>query len=602
MSIYYQVIGGGVTTQGWTEADRTNWYSQSQGSRLLPYKWFQALEQPGTTGRFADEAYLASFGHLLAPQSRLDRLPIGFAVDRQPDESFVVTKLRWYSGQSGATKEKSEPWLGLNCAACHTNEVRFQGKIIRIDGGPGLSDLQSFSEALDQALLETRDNEDRFGRFAAGVLEKNDETNRGMLRAALTSLVAWQEEARRLNKTDLRYGFARLDAFGRIFNKIQMFARSTEPPLAHVADAPVSYPFLWGINLQSRVQWNGLAESLKVTPFREATFDIGALGRNAAEALGTFAEVVLVPTTPSSGSLNGNGPVAGYATSINVNNLSMFELLVAKLESPKWPEIFPALDQAKVDSGAKLFVEKGCADCHRTPGAQKLGETVERMVGLAETAKSDAETNEKNLTDITMACNVFMGMGRSGKLTGTKTSYFSLTREAPLDVEDNLAAIMGVATRGALVRKKGDIALAAAATFLGIPHWQGIIVEGAPPFNPRADCTRLNEKVLAYKAGPLRGIWATAPYLHNGSVPTLYHLLLPGKDRPKTFWVGSREYDPKFGGMTWDKKQGDSNFEYHTVDSDGQPIVGNANFGHEYGASAFSDDERWALVEYLKSL
>ena len=53
-------------------------------------------------------------------------------------------------------------------------------------------------------------------------------------------------------------------------------------------------------------------------------------------------------------------------------------------------------------------------------------------------------------------------------------------------------------------------------------------------------------------AGPLRGIWATAPYLHNGSVPTLYHLLLPGDERPKEFPLGHREYDPAHVGYRMD--------------------------------------------------
>jgi hypothetical protein len=63
---------------------------------------------------------------------------------------------------------------------------------------------------------------------------------------------------------------------------------------------------------------------------------------------------------------------------------------------------------------------------------------------------------------------------------------------------------------------------------------------------------------VAYKARPLNGIWATAPYLHNGSVPSLYELLLSARRdddepaegepapefRPDEFVVGSQEFDP----------------------------------------------------------
>ena len=50
--------------------------------------------------------------------------------------------------------------------------------------------------------------------------------------------------------------------------------------------------------------------------------------------------------------------------------------------------------------------------------------------------------------------------------------------------------------------------------------------------------------LLAYKARPLNGIWTGAPYLHNGSVPNLYELLLPAAGRSETFYIGSWEYDP----------------------------------------------------------
>ena len=101
------------------------------------------------------------------------------------------------------------------------------------------------------------------------------------------------------------------------------------------------------------------------------------------------------------------------------------------------------------------------------------------------------------------------------------------------------------------------------------------------------------EELTAYKTGPLAGIWATAPYLHNGSVPSLYQLLLPSKDRVKVFHVGSREFDPKDVGFESGPSPGA--FEFR-VD-----VPGNSNSGHEYGTN-LSDPERWALVEYLKTL
>lgn len=108
--------------------------------------------------------------------------------------------------------------------------------------------------------------------------------------------------------------------------------------------------------------------------------------------------------------------------------------------------------------------------------------------------------------------------------------------------------------------------------------------------------------LLSYRARSLNGIWATAPYLHNGSVPTLYDLLLPvkcsegvgdGKFRPTTFEVGAREFDPEKVGF---KSEGYEGFTFDTT------IPGNFNRGHVYGACRMTDPERQDLLEYLKSL
>ena len=96
-----------------------------------------------------------------------------------------------------------------------------------------------------------------------------------------------------------------------------------------------------------------------------------------------------------------------------------------------------------------------------------------------------------------------------------------------------------------------------------------------------------------YIARKLGGVWATAPYLHNGSVPTLYHLLLPAADRPKTFPLGQRDFDPKHVGYTQDVADPIFTYDVNTI--------GGSNAGHEYGVD-LSEEERWDLVEYLKTL
>jgi hypothetical protein len=110
------------------------------------------------------------------------------------------------------------------------------------------------------------------------------------------------------------------------------------------------------------------------------------------------------------------------------------------------------------------------------------------------------------------------------------------------------------------------------------------------------------QAVLKYKARPLNGIWATPPYLHNGSVPNLYALLSPVAERPKKFYLGNREYDPVNVGYRTEELAGA--FEFDTS------ICGNLNTGHEFSdekkpgviGRALTPEERRALIEFLKSL
>ena len=112
------------------------------------------------------------------------------------------------------------------------------------------------------------------------------------------------------------------------------------------------------------------------------------------------------------------------------------------------------------------------------------------------------------------------------------------------------------------------------------------------------------EGQLAYIARPHSGVWALAPYLHNGSIPNLFQLLSPREERENVFYVGHSEFDPKQVGFV-SQKIDETDFKFETN------IPGNSNAGHEFRdgprtngviGPALSDQERWDLIEYLKTL
>jgi len=120
------------------------------------------------------------------------------------------------------------------------------------------------------------------------------------------------------------------------------------------------------------------------------------------------------------------------------------------------------------------------------------------------------------------------------------------------------------------------------------------------------------EPRAAYMPPALNGIYLTAPYLHNGSVPTLRDLLEPAEKRPVAFYRRWNEFDPTRVGLVCDVVQGESGPECapdatqkkhdpRTVWKFDTRKKGNRNTGHTYGAM-LGDEEKAALVEYLKTI
>jgi len=638
--------------QGWSEEDSLWFYTTTQGSNLLPYDFFLVLEQADSEELFRSDANIDRLRYLVQKPTFFnpDGLPVGFALDEYQDKDYV----------------------GYTCAACHTGQVNYKGKAIRIDGGAAMADMDGFMDELGHALGATLKNDEKRTRFVKNVLAIDN--NYDSEKDVISDLEYWFKIRRQynvINHTDTAYGFARLDAFGRIYNRVLQYvinkkqlreqlitARNTQgdrilsidevnsaldgiaegvvsrdsfmtivdrllsketgfPALTEAeisllskqifneADAPVSYPFLWDITHSDYVQWNGLAGNAGP----------GALGRNVGEVLGVFATIDFAEHSPwykrfdiaaiASGQSNKEN-IIKFKSSVDKVNLHRLEASLKTLTSPVWPEdILGKIDHSLLDEGQKLFAEY-CQSCHEV-----IDPTAWDRLVIGQMSAID-----RIETDPTMAENSVNHTGSAGNFSHTRldtdVGKYLLPEEAPV------AAILTSSVRGVVAtpdvdknifRRGLDWLYVMAMSFFDNDIKQSM---KNGDYDPDTTAKPFNS-LLAYKARSLNGIWATGPYLHNGSVPTLYDLLLPkkregdpddGEYRPNTFMVGARELDPVKVGFV---SGGYDGFEFDTE------LPGNSNAGHEYaaGITARADgkvlppmtrDQRLAVVEYMKAL
>lgn len=100
-----------------------------------------------------------------------------------------------------------------------------------------------------------------------------------------------------------------------------------------------------------------------------------------------------------------------------------------------------------------------------------------------------------------------------------------------------------------------------------------------------------------YMAPILSNLWSTAPYLHNGSVPTLWALMNP-QERPTTFYTGGHSLDFEKVGIIY--HEGEAPYSKPVLFDSG--VRGFSNKGHERPFDTMTSDEKWDLIEYLKTL
>lgn len=479
------------------------YYHLPEGGELLPLDMVRAVESNKTFKPFMED--LERFRLILDPADP-DGLPVGMSaamVDGRRAEPRMVF---------------------FNCAACHTAEISYQGKSMRVEGAPAHFDMAGFVEELLVSLDGTIADPKKLAAFVERLAGKHlaaavdSLQEKGSLASKLAdkklkidsaadSLQLLKSKAVYLQRlrglrTTVKAGFGRLDAFVAARNLL------LGDKFAMDVTSPVSLPPIFGL--------------AKLTWFHYDNNTTSILQRNMGEDLGVGA--VADMTTGES--------------TVLVRNLHRLEEIAAKLPVPKWPEaMLGKIDAARAGRGEAIY-KKECASCH---DASPDGTFPDRVYDLATIG-----------TDPNRALNF-------AKPVGDRTFV------------DALKEVIGKVEKKAFEREH-------------------VTAEEAAKMDPPGAVWRTTS---SYAARPIGGVWATAPYLHNGSVPTLHDLLLPPAQRPKTFLTGSREYDPKKVGYVSDGSQGGT-FHFDTTGD------GNHNTGHTWGTE-LAEEQRLDLLEYLKS-
>jgi len=562
---------------------RHKYYFTPQGSHLMPYDWFLAIETAGSDQLFSGQGNLEKYGWLWTAEdsSKMnpDGLPIGFTKGLED-------------------VEETGKWMGWTCAACHTGEVVVKKQHYRVDGGPANVDVGRFLGDLAIAVQANLVDPGKFGRFVGRVLGQAPDPER--VAALKRQYMLFSTTL--LGRTAMRTptypaGPGRVDALGQIITAMSVF-QLRMPENYQSPDAPVSYPFLWYTPQLAWVQWSPISSN--------------TIGRNAGEVLGVFGEADFIRDERDTAKfapkvegqiefafLAGNSIPEQLKTGNEVNphdkiqkqgksddgflgstvsykNLYELEQWIDGLSEPRWDEAaFGAIDPKRWTLGRDLF-SRDCRGCHNMPPFDK----------------TPAAENIRDKEFIAIKKVPFNSVGTDPVYIQNLTGRLSRTGDlGPVLFEGETVVPAGRFFLGgvAAVVEKG-------LDDLGLPFEDKLRYSGFRYYKPEAP----GEKPKPYrpssladlKAGPLLGIWATGPFLHNGSVPNLDQLLSPPESRSKVFWTGSMELDTEKLGFV--SEEHPSLFRFDTT------IRGNGNGGHKYPDEPYSDAQRRAVIEYLK--
>lgn len=439
------------------------------------------------------------------------------------------------------------PGLSINCAACHVGQMDVTTAdgttSLRVIGGPNVADVRLFSQDVFASIQATISNPFRMTALNSGQRMRTPRSRSRSTRPASGDRLL----------IDLYRNSKLLIAEAQYFSAQGRFPLSTpEGPGRLDSFATVRYllfpnesrdfPFTAPTSVPhlwgiEHKQWLHWNSNTNSQQQRNIA---QALGMGAVHTRDGIANVIL-------------------------ENIDELERTAHRITPPAWPEdVLGPLDPIGVELGWSLYMDR-CATCHNAGVVDaQTGLTTYPMFSLVEIG-----------TDPNHAVNFSRPVGRRSFPEALQSRMESIERwnYSRRDPRNPVPVVQQIEFAGG---------------------------EGRLPAVWRDPLASDDDRPV-YAALPLTGVWATAPYLHNGSVPTLRDVLRPASQRPMQFRVGYRGFDPINVGYV---QTGDNG----TIPADqlfDTTLDGNSNLGHEgpdFGTAGLSETQIDALLEYLKSL
>ena len=245
-----QAPSDGVTylNQAWSQDDREWYYSFSQGSAVLSYDIFLNLEAADSQGLFRSGLNSTRYGLIpnAANSYNPDGLPIGLS------KTVVATPIKgWPAGD----------YVGLTCAACHEGQLKYKGRLIRIEGGIShTADLQGLIRGLDDALRATLTDAAKFDRLAGRLGASSPDAKDKLRKRAESETERVHEYASRTSVTPYPWGPGRMDAITMIVDRVTATLTGIHENWT-AGTAPTKPPFLWNAPHGLWTQWRAFART-----------------------------------------------------------------------------------------------------------------------------------------------------------------------------------------------------------------------------------------------------------------------------------------------------------------------------------------------------